>query len=299
MSTGRSSEPLVCPSDRAPNLAPGAYVKDALVFARVPSDRVCSVARRSDVCALGTARRSTSTSTRLFKSHPRAVAGRVRGLGRNLRTTRNRLREGFVIDAVGEMVLRSLVVVMVVTAFPSRAAPRVRLALGPVLTLAMLLATIPAAGWSCAPRDPREAPTEAMASGKWKVVEGVIEAESAFGLRFRVEHTYERTYAAQVARTITLPGQWNANRVGQPWTFYVQRTPIAYDYTDCGGSHPGLPTPDERSVLGAGLDPRPDEQGLGLIGNFAASGAVLVALTILISRRSRRGPPLTPAAAQP
>jgi hypothetical protein len=199
---------------------------------------------------------------------------------------------------VGEIVLRSLVLVVVANGRSGRA-PRVRLAFGAVVALAMLLATLPAAAWGCAPRDPREAPIEAMASGKWKVIEGVIEAESAFGLRFRVERTYERTYAAEVTRTITLPGQWNANRVGQPWTFYVRRTPIAYDYTDCGGSHPGLPTHEERSVLGAGLDPRPDEQGLGLIGNVAASGGALVALTILISRRSRRGPPLTPAGAQP
>ena len=35
--------------DIAPDLAPGGYVKDAWVFARVPSDRVCGVARRSDV----------------------------------------------------------------------------------------------------------------------------------------------------------------------------------------------------------------------------------------------------------
>lgn len=105
------------------------------------------------------------------------------------------------------------------------------------LTLAMLVGAGAAAGFSCAPRDPREAPNEAMASGKWKVVEGVIEAESIFGIRLRVERTYERTYAAEVARTITLPGQSNANRVGQPWTFYIQRNLVAYDYTDCGGSH--------------------------------------------------------------
>jgi hypothetical protein len=35
--------------DINPDLTPGAYVKDAWVFARIPSDRVCSVARRSDV----------------------------------------------------------------------------------------------------------------------------------------------------------------------------------------------------------------------------------------------------------
>jgi hypothetical protein len=35
--------------DINPDLAPGAYVKDASVFARVPSARVCSVASRSDV----------------------------------------------------------------------------------------------------------------------------------------------------------------------------------------------------------------------------------------------------------
>lgn len=39
--------------DIAPDLAPGAYVKDAWVFARVPSDQVCSVARRSDVLRAG------------------------------------------------------------------------------------------------------------------------------------------------------------------------------------------------------------------------------------------------------
>src|SRR6266542_2628766 len=165
------------------------------------------------------------------------------------------------------------------------------LAIGAALALVTLLADGPAAGFSCAPRDPREAPTEAMASGG-KVVEGVIEAESIFGIRFRVERTYERTYAAEVARTITLPGQSNANRVGQPWTFYVRRTPIAYDYTDCGGSHPGLLTPEERSILGTGNAPRPDEQGLGPTGNLAAAGGLLVALLFWLSRRNRRRPPL-------
>lgn len=167
-----------------------------------------------------------------------------------------------------------------------------------VLALAMLVGASSAAGFTCAPRDPREAPTQAMASGQWKVVEGIIEAESVFGIRFRVERTYERTYAAEVARTITLPGQSNANRVGQPWTFYVQRNLLAYDYTDCGGSHPGLLTPEERDVLGAGAAPRPDEAGLGPSRNLAALGGVLAALTFLLSRRSRR-PPLTPAGAHP
>lgn len=40
--------------DIAPDLAaPGAYVKDAWVFARVPSGQVCGVARRSDVLRAG------------------------------------------------------------------------------------------------------------------------------------------------------------------------------------------------------------------------------------------------------
>ncbi len=39
--------------DIAPDLASGAYVKDAWVFARVPSGQVCSVARRSDVLRAG------------------------------------------------------------------------------------------------------------------------------------------------------------------------------------------------------------------------------------------------------
>ena len=178
---------------------------------------------------------------------------------------------------------------------PSRRGWRLRiLGVALSLALAMLLGASPAAGFSCAPRDPRAAPTEAM-QGKWTVVEGVIEAESFFGIRFRVD----RAYAGETARTITLPGQSNANRVGQPWTFYVQRNPIAYDYTDCGGSHPGLLTPEERGVLGAGAAPRPDEQGLGLTGNLAALGALLAALMFLIARRGRRRPPLTPAGAHP
>jgi hypothetical protein len=39
--------------DIAPDLAPGAYVKDGSVFARVPQDQVCSVVRRSDVLRAG------------------------------------------------------------------------------------------------------------------------------------------------------------------------------------------------------------------------------------------------------
>jgi hypothetical protein len=74
---------------------------------------------------------------------------------------------------------------------PSRRASRLRI-LGLValwLALAMLLGASAAAGFSCAPRDPRVAPTEAM-QGKWTVVEGVIEAESLFGIRFRVDRAY-------------------------------------------------------------------------------------------------------------
>lgn len=182
---------------------------------------------------------------------------------------------------------------------PGDGAAQAGFAFALTLAVAMTVGAGSAVGFTCAPRDPRAAPTETMASGSWKVVEGVIEAESIFGIRFRVERTYERTYAAEVARTITLPGQSNANRVGQPWTFYVQRNLIAYDYTDCGGSHPGLLTPEERSVLGVGLEPRPDEQGFGQIGNLAAAGAALASLTFMLARRNRRGPPLTPAGAHP
>jgi hypothetical protein len=157
------------------------------------------------------------------------------------------------------------------------------------LAVATLATVGLAAGFSCALRDARAAASEAV-QGKWTVVEGTIEAESLFGIRFRVD----RAYAGEIARTITLPGQSNANRVGQPWTFYVQRTPIAYDYTDCGGSHPGLLTPGERSVLGAGSPPRQDEAGLGPAGNIAAVGGGL-ALIVLVSRRRRLGPPLAPA----
>lgn len=176
----------------------------------------------------------------------------------------------------------------------TRPRPQAWLAPSVALALATWLGASPATGFTCVPRDPREAVNEATA-----VVEGVIEAESIFGIRFRVERTWERTYAATVARTITLPGQSNANRVGQPWTFYLQRNPIAYGYTDCGGSHPGLLTPEERAAFGAGLEPRPDEQGLGQTGNLVALGAVLAALVVIARRRGPRRPPLTPAGAHP
>jgi hypothetical protein len=157
------------------------------------------------------------------------------------------------------------------------------------LVVAALFGTNSAAGFSCAPRDPRAAPTEAL-QGKWAVVEGTIEAESLLGIRFRVD----RVYAGQVARTITLPGQANANRVGKAWTFYVERTPIAYDYTDCGGSHPGLLRLEERNVLGAGSSAQSDEQGLGVSGNMAAAAGGM-ALILVVLRRRRMGPPLAPA----
>ena len=170
-----------------------------------------------------------------------------------------------------------------------------QVAVGLVFAVFALLGASPAAGSSCDQRDPTKAPTEAM-QGKWTVVEGVITAESFFGLRFQVD----RMYVGEAARTITLPGpQSNMNRVGQPWTFYVQRTPIAYVITDCGGSHPGSPTPEERNILGTGMTPRPDEPGFGLPGNVAALGGALLAWIILTARRRRRQPPLTPAGAHP
>lgn len=94
------------------------------------------------------------------------------------------------------------------------------------------------------------------------------------------------------------PGQSNANRVGTPYTFYVQRNLLGYTYTDCGGSHPWQLTPEERSVLGAGREPHADEQGLGPFGNLAAAGALLGLLAI-VARRTGRQPPLTPAGAHP
>jgi hypothetical protein len=50
--------------DNAPDLSPGVYVKDAWVFARVPSDRVCGVARRSECYVPYITRPCTSTRTR-------------------------------------------------------------------------------------------------------------------------------------------------------------------------------------------------------------------------------------------
>ena len=74
-----------------------------------------------------------------------------------------------------------------------------------LIAMATLLSAGSASGFSCGQRDPRDLAREAQV-----VVAGVIEAESMFGMRVRVD----RVYVGQAQQTITvLPGQWNANRV--------------------------------------------------------------------------------------
>jgi hypothetical protein len=143
----------------------------------------------------------------------------------------------------------------------------------------------PANALSCPQRDPRD-----LARGAQVIVAGVIEAESLFGMRVRVE----RVYQGSAARTITvLPTQGSAY-VGMPWTFYLRRNAVGYHQTDCDGSHPQPLTPDEISAFGGGYAPTPDQQ----VGNTLAVLSVLLGLLFLMARRRRR-PPLTPAGAHP
>ena len=167
-----------------------------------------------------------------------------------------------------------------------------RAALALVIAMATLLGAGSASGFSCVQRDPRDLAREAQA-----VISGVIEAESMFGMRVRVD----RVYLGQTAQTITvLPGQSSANRVGGPWTFYLRHDVVAYTYTDCGGSHPSTLTPEERAYFGGGIAPTPDQQLFGPRGNTLAGGlGIAAAALLLLSRRRGRRPPLTPAGAHP
>src|SRR5688572_29937184 len=111
-----------------------------------------------------------------------------------------------------------------------------------LIAIVTLLGASSARGFSCVQRDPSVLASEAQI-----VVSGVIEAESMFGLRVRVD----RVYLGQAEQTITvLPGQSNANRVGRPWTFFLRHDVVAYTHTDCGGSHPSSLTADERAFFG-------------------------------------------------
>jgi hypothetical protein len=160
-----------------------------------------------------------------------------------------------------------------------------------LIAIGTLLSAGSASGFTCVQRDPRDLAREAQV-----VVSGVIEAESIFGMRVRVD----RVYVGQAAQTITvLPGQWNANRVGGPWTFYLRRGAVAYDHTDCGGSHPGSMTKEERASFGAGSAPTRDQQLFGPTGNTVGGLGALAAVLLLMSRRRGRRPPLTPAGAHP
>lgn len=167
--------------------------------------------------------------------------------------------------------------------------------IGPELPRVPWLPGTSTLAFTCHPRDPRELAREADV-----IVDGVIEAESIFGMRVRVERVYPgRLYSGGSAeRTImVLPGQANANRVGQPWTFYLQRNPVAYSHTDCGGSHPGTLNSDEKNAFGSGEAPRPDEQLFGPVGNAVLAGLAALLLAVVARRRNR--PPLTPAGAHP
>lgn len=112
-------------------------------------------------------------------------------------------------------------------------------------------------------------------------MEGRIEAESVAGIRV----TVERVYAGTAERTITvLPGQWNARRVGVPWTFYLVRSPVAYHSSDCDGSHPNALTARERNVLGEGYPPPADDVALGSALNGLLLGGAAIALARITDR---------------
>lgn len=160
-----------------------------------------------------------------------------------------------------------------------------------VIAIATLLMAGSASGLSCPQRDPSD-----LARAVQVVVTGVVEAESMFGARVRVD----RVYLGQAEQTITvLPGTENTNYVGMPWTFYLRRGGIAYHQSDCGGSHPSSLTPEERAFFGAGTAPAPDQQLFGPSGNTVAGLGALAAILLLMTRRRGRRPPLTPAGAHP
>jgi hypothetical protein len=124
----------------------------------------------------------------------------------------------------------------------------------------------------------------------------VIEAESMFGARVRVD----RVYLGQAEQTITVqPGTGNANYVGVSWTFYLRRDAVAYHQTESCASHPSSPTPEERAFFGAGSAPTPDQQLFGPTGNTVAGLGALAVILLLMTRRRGRGHPLTPAGALP
>jgi hypothetical protein len=161
-----------------------------------------------------------------------------------------------------------------------------------VIAMATLLMAGSASGLSCPQRDPRD-----LARAVQVVVTGVVEAESMFGARVRLD----RVYLGRAEQTITvLPGTGNANYVGVPWTFYLRRDAVAYhNTTACGGSHPSSLTPEERAFFGAGSAPAPDQQLFGPTGNTVAGVGALAAILLLMTRRRGRRPPLTPAGAHP
>ena len=160
-----------------------------------------------------------------------------------------------------------------------------------LIAVATLLSAGSASGLSCPQRDPRD-----LARVAQVVVAGVIEAESMFGARVRVD----RVYLGQAEQTITvLPGTGNANYVGVPWTFYLRRDAVAYQSNSDCGSHPSSLTPEERAFFGAGSAPTPDQQLFGPTGNTVAGLGALAVILLVMTRRRGSGPPLAPAGAHP
>jgi hypothetical protein len=160
---------------------------------------------------------------------------------------------------------------------------------GLALVLTTLFGTYPASALSCPQRDPRD-----FAGAAQIVVSGAIQAESLLGIRVRVDRVYQGT----AEQTITvLPGQGNANRVGQLWTFYLGRNATWYNFTECDGSHPGGLTPEEGRFFTKGIEPNPDQHLFGQVGNVFAGLGVVLTVVFLMTRRRR--PPMTPAGAHP
>ena len=160
-----------------------------------------------------------------------------------------------------------------------------------LIAIVTLLSTTSASGFTCVKRDP-----SVLARDAQVVVAGVIAAESMFGMRVRVD----RVYLGNAEQTITvLPGQWNANRVGGPWTFYLRHDVLGYTHSDCGGSHPSSLMPEERSFFGGGNAPSPDQQLFGPVGNMVVGLGAAAAIVLLINRRRGGRPPLAPAGAHP
>lgn len=151
-----------------------------------------------------------------------------------------------------------------------------RLLLG---TLLMVLLASPARAASCAQSDVR---TDSAVVDV--IVTGVVVGEGPGLLRLRVD----RVLKGSTRSTITVfPGDYDIPSPVQ--TLYLRSAPLGYTARLCGGSHPGEPTRDEVSLLGAGRAPLPDDPGLGPLGNAVAILASGLGLGLVIRRLLRGG----------